>query len=121
MFTLRQTLSAALAAASLLSSGAALAEPCDTYLTTELNWVRDAPSGYSRGLGATIVSLTPAADRYMADMQRQHAELTADLLDAVDPADRAALERGVDAIAARLRELIEADLAARAEHEAAGA
>lgn len=57
MSVLRQTLSATLAAASLLSSGAALADPCDTYLATELNWVRDTPSGYSRGLGATIVSL----------------------------------------------------------------
>lgn len=57
MSTLRQTLSATLAAASLLSSGAALADPCDTYITTEMNWVRDAPSGYSRGLATTIVSL----------------------------------------------------------------
>lgn len=57
MFTLRQTLSATLAAATLLSSGAALADPCDTYISTEINWVRDAPWGYSRGLGVTIVSL----------------------------------------------------------------
>jgi hypothetical protein len=61
MFSLRQTVSATLAAASLLSSGAALADPCDTYITTEMNWVRDAPSGYSRGLGATIVSLNGSA------------------------------------------------------------
>jgi hypothetical protein len=57
MSVVRQTLSATLAAASLLSSGAALAEPCDAYIATELNWVRDAPSNYTRGLGATIVSL----------------------------------------------------------------
>lgn len=60
MSPLRQTLSATLAAATLLSSGAALADPCDTYLTTELNWVRDAPSNYTRGLGVTIVSLNGA-------------------------------------------------------------
>ncbi|MGW4930264.1 MarR family winged helix-turn-helix transcriptional regulator [Agromyces sp. NPDC004153] len=70
---------------------------------------------------ATIVSLTAQARRRMREMQREHAELTADLLDAVDPADRPALERGVDAIAARLRELVEADVAARAAREAAGA
>lgn len=70
---------------------------------------------------ATIVSLTASARRRMREMQREHAELTADLLGAVDPVDRPALERGVDAIAARLRELIEADLAARAAREEAGA
>ena len=70
---------------------------------------------------ATIVSLTASARRRMEEMQREHAELTADLLGAVDPADRPALERGVDAIAARLRELIDADTAARAEREEAGA
>ena len=53
----------------------------------------------------------------MQRMQHQHAELTAELLGAVDPADRPALERGVDAIADRLRELIAADEARRAEHE----
>ncbi len=57
MSVLRQTLSATLAAATLLSSGAALAGPCDTYITTEINWVRDAPSNYSRGIGVTVVSL----------------------------------------------------------------
>lgn len=63
---------------------------------------------------ATIVSLSASARRMMAKMQREHAELTAELLDAVDPADRPALERGVDAIAARLRDLIAAE-AQRAE------
>jgi hypothetical protein len=51
----------------------------------------------------------------MAKMQREHAELTAELLGAVHPADRPALERGVDAIATRLRDLIAADEANRAE------
>ncbi|KQM83802.1 MarR family winged helix-turn-helix transcriptional regulator [Agromyces sp. Leaf222] len=63
---------------------------------------------------ATIVSLTEAAELRMREMQREHAELTADLLDAVAPADRAALERGVDAIAERLRALIAADRERRA-------
>jgi DNA-binding MarR family transcriptional regulator len=69
---------------------------------------------------ATVVSLAASAEAMMQQMQRDHAELTADLLGAVRPADRAALERGVDAIAARLRELIadEAGRAARAEASA---
>jgi DNA-binding MarR family transcriptional regulator len=70
---------------------------------------------------STIVSLAASAQRMMQRMQREHAELTADLLGAVDPADRAALERGIDAIAGRLRELIAADEIRRAEHEEVGA
>ncbi|MFF2368940.1 MarR family winged helix-turn-helix transcriptional regulator [Agromyces sp. NPDC058110] len=58
---------------------------------------------------ATIVSLTGAGEQRMTQMQSEHADLTADLLDAVEPADRAALARGVDAIAERLRALIAAD------------
>ena len=69
---------------------------------------------------ATIVSLAASARRMMTGMQREHAELTADLLGAVDPADRPALERGIDAIAARLRELV-ADEAGRADRLEAGA
>ncbi|MGI9825329.1 MarR family winged helix-turn-helix transcriptional regulator [Agromyces sp. Marseille-Q5079] len=63
---------------------------------------------------ATIVSLTDTAEERMRGMQRDHAELTADLLEAVAPADRDALARGVDAIAERLRALIEADRERRA-------
>jgi DNA-binding MarR family transcriptional regulator len=70
---------------------------------------------------ATIVSLAASARRMMAEMQREHSELTAELLTAVDPADRPALERGVDAIAARLRELIAADEARRADAAEASA
>jgi DNA-binding MarR family transcriptional regulator len=62
---------------------------------------------------AVIVSLSASAERLMLGMQREHAELTADLLDAVEPADRPALERGIDAIAARLRSLIAAEKARR--------
>lgn len=57
---------------------------------------------------ATIVSLTPSARAAMGEMQRQHAELTSELLSVVEPADRDALARGIDAIAARLRELVAA-------------
>lgn len=70
---------------------------------------------------ATIVSLAASAQRMMREMQREHAELSATLLDAVDAADRAALERGIDAIAARLRELIAADEARRDDRIEAGA
>ena len=55
---------------------------------------------------AIIVSLAASAEQFMHQMQREHADLTADLLGAVAPADRPALERGIDAIAARLRDLV---------------
>lgn len=58
---------------------------------------------------AIIVSLAASARLMMRDMQRDHAELSAELLGAVEPADRDALLRGIDAIALRLRELIAAD------------
>lgn len=58
---------------------------------------------------ATIVSLTDAGEVTMSDMARDHANLSRNLLDAVDPADRAALSRGLDAIATRLSALIQAD------------
>lgn len=70
---------------------------------------------------STIVSLAASARRMMRRMQRDHAELTAELLGAVDPADRAALERGIDAIAGRLRELMAADEQRRGERSEAGA
>ncbi|RXZ50276.1 MarR family transcriptional regulator [Agromyces fucosus] len=58
---------------------------------------------------AIVVSLAASAEEFMRDMQRDHAELSAELLGAVAPADRDALLRGIEAIAGRLRELIEAD------------
>lgn len=70
---------------------------------------------------ATIVSLAASARDLMREMQREHAELTDDLLGVVEPADRAALERGVDAIAARLRELVAAEEARRAGRGEVGA
>jgi Transcriptional regulators len=57
---------------------------------------------------AIIVSLTASARPFMSHMQREHAELSAVLLGAVDVADRDPMLRGITAIAARLRELIAA-------------
>ena len=70
---------------------------------------------------ATIVSLTASARRMMRQMQREHAELSADLLGAVALADRAAFERGVEAIAAHLRALVEAEQARGADSREASA
>ncbi|WP_022883752.1 MarR family winged helix-turn-helix transcriptional regulator [Glaciibacter superstes] len=55
---------------------------------------------------AIIVDLTASARRFMQNMQREHAELSAELLGAVDEADREPLMRGITAISSRLRELI---------------
>jgi DNA-binding MarR family transcriptional regulator len=68
-----------------------------------------------------IVSLGASAHEMMRTMQQEHAELSADLLGAVAPADREALVRGIDAIADRLRELLAADEARRAGEQAAAA
>ncbi|MFF2276023.1 MarR family winged helix-turn-helix transcriptional regulator [Agromyces sp. NPDC058126] len=56
---------------------------------------------------AVLVELTPRTARIMSRMQREHEELSATLLDAVAPADRAAVERGIGAIADRLTVLVE--------------
>jgi DNA-binding MarR family transcriptional regulator len=66
----------------------------------------------------TIVSLTDAGEKTMENMAREHAQLSQDLMDAVDPADRAGLARGLDAIANRLRALISADATATAVEDA---
>jgi DNA-binding MarR family transcriptional regulator len=66
-----------------------------------------------------MVGLTVTAEEYMRDMQRDHQELSATLLDAVAPEDRAAVERGVTAIADRLAQLVADDEARR--HEEKGA
>ena len=55
---------------------------------------------------ATIVRLTRTAEAQMAEMQRDHAEITDTLLSAVDPDDRAAFARGVDAVALKLEEMV---------------
>lgn len=55
---------------------------------------------------AVVVELTPAAAELMQTMQREHEELGAALLGAVPAGDVAAFERGIDAIVARLTELV---------------
>nr|CAA9342893.1 MAG: hypothetical protein AVDCRST_MAG46-2104 [uncultured Nocardioidaceae bacterium] len=65
---------------------------------------------------AVIVELTATADELMTTMQREHGEVTATLLASVPPDDRAAFERGIDAITTRLGELVaEAEAAAQTE------
>lgn len=55
---------------------------------------------------ALVVDLTPSASSLVEDMQRQHDEVTADLLACIAEEDRGAFERSIDAVAARLTELI---------------
>ncbi|HEY1106266.1 MAG TPA: MarR family transcriptional regulator, partial [Agromyces sp.] len=59
-------------------------------------YVRRSPHPSDRR--AIVVSLEASAQAFMATMQQEHAALTDELLAAVAPADRAALERGVTAI-----------------------
>ncbi|WP_435748030.1 MarR family winged helix-turn-helix transcriptional regulator [Microbacterium sp. PMB16] len=66
---------------------------------------------------SVIVELTASAAETMARMQREHTELNETLLAAVAPEDRAAVERGIAAIATHLETLV-AD-AAVAEDQAA--
>lgn len=66
-----------------------------------------------------FVGLTVTAEKAMEEMQEQHAELSATLLDAVAPEDRAAVERGVTAIADKLAGLVAEDEARRREEAAA--
>lgn len=65
---------------------------------------------HPRDRRALLVSLTAVGIELMETTTREHTELSATLLDAVRPEDRAAVERGVEAIADRLAELVvEAD------------
>lgn len=57
---------------------------------------------------AVLIELTPLAEALVAQMRRDHDELTASLLNAVAPADRAAATRALTAIAARLSQLVAA-------------
>lgn len=70
---------------------------------------------------AVIVTLTPPAAEQMDVMQREHAELTETLLAAVASEDRPAFQRGLDAIAGRLEELVNEDAAAREAAREGGA
>lgn len=55
---------------------------------------------------AVLVELTDGAAETMRRMQDDHTQLNATLLQAVAPADRDAVERGVAAIAAHLEKLV---------------
>jgi DNA-binding MarR family transcriptional regulator len=69
---------------------------------------------------AVLVSLTTLGVELMETTTREHAELSATLLDAVRPEDRAAVERGIEAIADRLAEIVEAASSAKAARASAG-
>lgn len=57
---------------------------------------------------AVLVELTPTAVDAMAQMQLEHAQLNETLLNAIAPDDRAAVERGLTAVAAHLDALVTA-------------
>ncbi|WP_308799969.1 MarR family winged helix-turn-helix transcriptional regulator [Agromyces silvae] len=76
-------------------------------------YVRRSPHPTDRR--SIFVALTATAEDTMHEMQLDHEELSATLLEAVAPEDRAAVERGVTAIAERLAELVAADEARRRE------
>ncbi|WP_394551720.1 MarR family winged helix-turn-helix transcriptional regulator [Agromyces sp. MMS24-JH15] len=67
-------------------------------------YVRRTP--HPRDRRAVLVVLTDPAVELMAGMRCDQAELGRALLEAVDPADRAAFERGVAAVADRLAVLV---------------
>ncbi|RZI84566.1 MAG: MarR family transcriptional regulator [Microbacterium sp.] len=76
--------------------------------------VHRAPHPHDRR--AHLVGLTTAGAALMDRTAAEHAELSDTLRSAVAPADRDALERGLDAVTARLRELItEVEAGASAE------
>lgn len=64
---------------------------------------------------AVMVEHTPVAAELMQGMQRDHAELSDALLKAVPAKDVAAFERGIDAIVARLTELVAASAGKESE------
>jgi DNA-binding MarR family transcriptional regulator len=55
---------------------------------------------------ALLVTLTSEGAELMSRTEREHAQLSATLLEAVSPRDRAATERGIEAIADRLAQLV---------------
>lgn len=61
---------------------------------------------------AHLVALTGEGVTLMERTSHEHAELSATLFEAVEPRDREALERGLDAVAARFAELLAAAMAA---------
>lgn len=72
---------------------------------------------------AVLLRLTEEATVLMQRMQAEHAAVEASLVDSVAPADREAFTRGLDAVAARLGRLVEADAGfdVEADRESGGA
>nr|WP_201470760.1 MarR family transcriptional regulator [Microbacterium hydrocarbonoxydans] len=68
--------------------------------------VRRAPHPTDRR--AVLVELTSTATETMARMQQEHLQLNETLLSAIEPSDRAAVERGLSAVAAHLQHLVTA-------------
>lgn len=66
--------------------------------------VRRAPHPTDRR--AVLVELTDAARATMTEMQQEHVELNDTLRAAIAPEDRAAVERGIDAVAEHLAALV---------------
>lgn len=63
---------------------------------------------------AVLVELTGTATAMMTRMQREHVELNDTLMAAIAPADRAAVERGLSALIAKLTDLVDEASAAPA-------
>ncbi len=57
---------------------------------------------------AVLLELTHTSTALMEDMQAEHAEVDATLQASVAPADREVFKRGLEAVATRLQELVEA-------------
>ncbi len=70
-------------------------------------YVRREPNPDDRR--AVLVTLTDEASRMMRRMGEDHARLSELLLQAVDPQDRGVFERGIDAVLARLNELVSSE------------
>jgi DNA-binding MarR family transcriptional regulator len=56
---------------------------------------------------AVLLEMTESARRLMRTMENEHLELARTLVSAIAPGDVAAVERGVSAVAARLRHLVD--------------
>ncbi|MEV8175713.1 MarR family transcriptional regulator [Microbacterium sp. NPDC079176] len=63
---------------------------------------------------AVLVELTSTALETMSQMQEEHAQLNETLLNAIAPDDRAAVERGLTAVAAHLENLVTSAASAHA-------
>ena len=66
---------------------------------------------------ANVVSLTDSGQVVMSEMAADHERLSAELMAAVDASDADGLRRGVDAIATRLRAMVEAAASTGEEQE----